>query len=70
MEKISGKPGEYGKYLMKIKFNSDDNFFLNKTLRLYNLTITIRSVFQKGGKYYPQVFLNERLGWIVNARIL
>ena len=45
MEKISGKPGEHGKDLMKIKFNSDDNFFLNKTLRLYNLTRTIRSVF-------------------------
>ena len=45
MEKISGKSGEYGKGLMKIKFNSDDNFFLNKTLRLYNLTRTVRSVF-------------------------
>ena len=41
---------------MKIKFNSDDNLTLNKTLKLHNITITIRSVFEEDGKYYPQVF--------------
>ena len=44
---------------MKIKFNSDDSLSLNKTLRLLNLTIIVRSVFQEVGKYYPQVFLDE-----------
>ena len=48
--------GEYGKYFMKLKFNSDDNLFLNKTLKLHNTTIIIRSVFEEDGKYYPQVF--------------
>ena len=38
IEKINGKLGEYGKDLMKIKFNSDDNLPLNKTLELHNLT--------------------------------
>ena len=38
---------------MKIKFNSDDNLPLNKMLRLHNLTIVVRSVFQEGNKYYP-----------------
>ena len=46
---------------MKIKFNSDDNLPLNKTLRLCNLTIIVRSVFQEDNKYYPQVFSQECL---------
>ena len=46
---------------MKIKFNSDDNLPLDKTLRLHNLTIILRSVFQEDNKYYPQVFLDECL---------
>ena len=36
--------------LMKVKFNSHDNLFLNKMLK-----------FQEDGKYYPQVFLDECL---------
>ena len=55
------KCSEYEKYYMKIIFNSDDNLPLNKTLRLYNLTIIVRSVLEEDGKYYPQVFLDERL---------
>ena len=43
---------------MKIKFNSDDSLPLNKTLKIYNITIVIRSVFEDG-KYYPQIFLDE-----------
>ena len=46
---------------MKIKFNSDDDLPLNKILNLHMLTITVRSVFAEGGKYYPQVFLDECL---------
>ena len=41
---------------MKLKFKSDNNLSLNKTLKLHNITITIRSVFEEDGKYYPQVF--------------
>ena len=49
--------GEYEKDFMKIKFNSDDNLPLNNTLKLHNITIIIRSVFEENGKYYPQAFL-------------
>ena len=56
-----GKPGQYEKDFMKIKFNSDDNLSLNKTLKFHNLTIVVRSVFQEDGKYYPQVFSDECL---------
>ena len=36
IEKVNNKLGEYGKDFMKIKFNSDDNLALNKTLKLHN----------------------------------
>ena len=46
---------------MKIKFNSDDDLPLNKPLKFHAMTIIIRSVFEKGSKLYPQVFLNDTL---------
>ena len=51
-----GKENDYEKDYMKIKFNSDDNLLLNKPLKLHLTTITIRSVFEKDGKLYWQVF--------------
>ena len=53
--------GEYGKHFMKVRFNSDGNLPLSKTLKLRNMTISIRSVFEEDVKYYPQVFLDECL---------
>ena len=47
---------EYGKDYMKIKFDSNDNLPLNKILKFSILTIIIRNVFEKDGKYYPQIF--------------
>ena len=61
IEKINNKSGEYGKGFMKIKFNSDNSLPLNKTLKLHNMTIIVRSVFEEDDKYYPQVFLDECL---------
>ena len=55
------KSGEYEKDFMKIKFNSDDNLLLNKILKIQNLAIVIRSVFEEDSEYYPQVFLSECL---------
>ena len=46
---------------MKIKFNFDDDLPLNKPLKFYMMTISIRSVFEKDGKLYPQVFLDDTL---------
>ena len=56
IEKINNKSGEYGKDFMKIKFNSDDNLPLNKTLKIYHMTIVIRFVFEEDGKYNPKFF--------------
>ena len=55
------KENDYEKDSMKVKFNSDDNLPLNKPLKFYNMTITIRSVFEEDGKLYPQVFLDDTL---------
>ena len=52
---------EYAKNYMKIKFNSDDNLPLNKPLKFYQMTVTIRYVFSKYNRLYPQVFLDKAL---------
>ena len=52
---------EYTKNYTKIKFNSDDNLLLNKPLKFYQMTVTIRCVFSEDNKLYPQVFLDEAL---------
>ena len=48
------------KYL-KIKFNSDDELPLNKTIEMSTVTAVIRVIFLENNKYYPQVFLDEYL---------
>ena len=45
-----GEENTYGKYYMKIKFNSDDVLSLSKPLNFHGMTIIIRSVFEEGGK--------------------
>ena len=46
---------------MKIKFNSDNDLPLKKPLKFHALTIIIRFFFEKGGKLYLQVFLDDAL---------
>ena len=52
---------EYTKDYTKIKFNSDDNLPLNKPLKFYQITITIRCVISEDNKLYPQVFSDGAL---------
>ena len=47
--------------MTKIKFNSDDDIPLNKVLNFPTITVIIRNIFEKDGKYYPQSFLDECL---------
>ena len=51
---------EYAKDYMKIKFNSD-NLPLNKPLKFYHMTVTIRCVFSEDNRLYPQLFLDKAL---------
>ena len=54
---------------MKIKFNSDDNLPLNKTLKLHTLTVILRFVFQEDGNSYPQDFLINVCVSYKNAKV-
>ena len=46
---------------MKIKFNSDDELPLNKTIQMSATTIVVRAIFFLNSKYYLQVFIDEFL---------
>ena len=56
IKKISDDWLEYTKDYTKIKFNLDDILPLNKSLKFYQVTISIRCVFSEDKKLYPQVF--------------
>ena len=56
-----GEENDYGKDYMKIRFNSDDDFPLNKPPKFHAMTIIIRFVFEEGGKLYPQLVLDDTL---------
>ena len=55
---------------MKIKFYSDDNVPLNKTIEIPVTTIVIRAVFHESSNYYPRVFLDECLYKIEKCYIM
>ena len=61
IDKIHDDWLEYTKDYTKIKFNSDDNLPLNKPLKFYQMTLTIRCVISENNKLYPQVFLDGAL---------
>ena len=61
IKEINSNKCDYEKDYMKIKFNSDDELPLNKSLKFHLMTITIRCVFEEDGKLYPQVFLDDTL---------
>ena len=46
---------------MKIKFRSDDDFPSIKQLNFLRITTIIRNIFEKDGRYYPQIYLDECL---------
>ena len=49
------------KKYMKIKFNCDNDLPLNKPLKFHAMTIIIRSVYEEGGKFYPQILSDDAL---------
>ena len=46
---------------MKIKLNSDDDIPMNKQLNFPTITVIIRNIFEKDGKYNPQFFIDKCL---------
>ena len=49
---ITKNLNDYDEKYMKIKFDSDDNLPLNKTIEISIVTIVIRAVFHDNNKYY------------------
>ena len=47
---------EYTKDYTKIKFNSDDNLPLNKTLKFHTMTVTIRCVISEDNNFIHKYF--------------
>ena len=56
---ITKNSDDYDEKYMKIKFNTDVELPLNKTIEIPTMTIVVRAVFHENNKYYPQVFLDE-----------
>ena len=56
IEVTYNKFSDYDKCYSLIKFDSDDNLPLNKKIKINTLTIIIRSVLEKDGGYYSQIF--------------
>ena len=46
---------------MKIKSDSNDEFAINKKIKIPSMITVARTVFHKNNKYYSQVFLAECL---------
>ena len=62
IETINGdKKIKYEKHLKKIRFKSNDDLPLNKTIKLLLLKIIITCVFNEDGTFYPQLYLDYAL---------
>ena len=61
IKSITKNSDNYDEKYMKIKFNSNDELSLNKTIEIPSMIIVVRAVFYENKKYYQQVFLYECL---------
>ena len=53
---ITKNSDDYDEKHMKIKFNSDDELPLNKTIEIPSIIIIVRAIFHENNKHYPQFF--------------
>ena len=58
---IAKQSDDHDENYIKIKFDSDDDLPLNKTIKIHIATIVARAIFLENNKCYPQVFLDECL---------
>ena len=58
------EPTEYRKGFMKIRFESDDDFSLDKALSNTDMITVVASVLEKNDKHYPPIFyMNARISY-------
>ena len=60
IKSLTKNSNDYDEKCMRIKFNSDDELPLNKTIEIPSMTIVFGAIFHENNKYYSQVFLDER----------
>ena len=53
---VTKKSDDYDEKYIKIKFDSDDELPLNKTIEISVMIIVVRAIFYESNKYYPRVF--------------
>ena len=58
---ITKNTNNYDEKCMKIKFNSDEELPINKTIEIPSMIIVARAAFHENSKYCLQAFLNESL---------
>ena len=56
VKSITKNSDHYDEKYMKIKFNSNNELPLNKTIEIPSMTILVRAIFHGINKYYPHVF--------------
>ena len=61
LQENTGDIVEYDKDYMKIKFESNNIFPVDKDVNIRLATIIIRASFAQDGKYYHQLFLDDGL---------
>ena len=61
IKEMNNNECDYEKDYLKIKFNSDHDLPLNKSLKFHLTTITVRYIFEEDVKLYPQIFLDDTL---------
>ena len=53
---ITQNSDDYDEKYMKIKFISDEELPLYRTIEIPSIAIVVRAVFHENDKYYPQAF--------------
>ena len=60
------KSEDYDQKYIKIKFHSDDELPLNKTIKIPVMITVVRAIFHENNKYYPQDFFRWIPLWNIN----
>ena len=67
IKSMAKNSNKYDEKYMEIKFISDNDLPLNKSIEIPSMIIILKAVFHENNKYYPKVFLDECLYklWII-----
>ena len=59
IKSITKNSDDYDEKYMKIRFNLDDEWSLNKAIEIPTMTLVVRSIFYENNKYDLQPYLDE-----------